>query len=281
MAINFFAGAGASVTEALVPMTITDLFFIHQFATMYGWYIFAQGTGAFLGPVISSFIVEAQDWRWMSWYMAVAFGVTALLVLLVAEESTFVPNIDNQIDAKEQEENFFNRRVSYGSAMTTTEPLDLVNLNRGVYLDLPPGPKSFKKRFAFVTRTGRPIKERFFSWMVILVNFPGVAYAALTYGFIMAWLELLGYTILTRMPTEPYNLDIRGVGLFNLAPFLGHLIGTLSIPPLSDRWIVARAKTSDGIYEPEMRLWFAVPAGVFASAGILIFGLGISEVSLY
>ena len=66
--------------------------------------------------------------------------------------------------------------------------------------------------------------------------------------------------------------------MFNLGPLIGHIIGTVIVPPMSDSWIVRRARGNDGIYEPEMRLWFALGAGVFVIAGVSLFGIGISEV---
>ncbi len=295
-AANCLAGAGAVVAQALVPMTITDLFFIHQFASVYGLAVFAQGLGCFIGPILSSEIVtqHGNNWRWMPWSMAATFGAMAVLVFFGAEESTFVPNIDNQVAAKSQEEeqmnNFYNRPVPYAltswystdsNAAEEHDMMDLVNINRtagtGAYLDLPPGPRPLRQRFAFVTPTGRPIRRRFLSAFVILGRFPGVIYAALTYGFLMAWLSLFSQVVQTQLTQAPYNLDHHGLALLDLGPLLGHFLGSLIVPPLSDYWIVAKARRSGGMYEPEMRLWFALGGGVFVAAGILIFGLGIKD----
>ncbi|KAM3514276.1 hypothetical protein MY11210_002066 [Beauveria gryllotalpidicola] len=304
-AANCLGGAGAVVAQALVPMTMTDLFFVHQFATAYGLVVFAQGLGCFVGPILAAEIVShhGHDWRWMPWAMAAAFGATAVLVLLGAEESTFVPNIDNQVAAKTREaearvdnDTFYNRRVECALddddddndlasclAPEDHDMLDLVNINRTAgaspthHLDLPPGPRPLRKRFAFATPTGRPIRRRFLSAFVILGTFPGVIYAALTYGFLMAWLSLFGQVVQTQMTQPPYNLARRGLALLDLAPLLGHVLGSLVVPPLSDYWIVARARRSGGVYEPESRLWFALGGGVFVAAGILIFGIGIER----
>lgn len=283
---NCMAGVGASVSQAIVPLTITDVFFIHQFATAYGWYVFAQGVGAFLGPLLASFVVAAQGWRMMSWWMAATLLAIAVLMLLLVEESTFVPNMDMQNDCEESEAGVVDRRTAHGKEHVANwisrETVDPVELNRpygGSGLELPPAAKPLRQRLAFITPTGRPIGERFMSCFVILVRFPGVAYAALTYGTIMLWLELFNYGIITELTASPYNLSTQGTGLFNLAPLLGHLVGTLAIAPLSDRWIFTRAKANAGLHEPEARLWFSLPAGVLVAAGALMFGIGISEAS--
>lgn len=303
-------GGGSAVAHALVPMTITDLFCIHQFASMYGLFVLVQGVGAFVGPILASKIagLHGNDWRWVLWSMVLAFGATTLLILFCAEESTFVPNIDNQVAAKsleyqDSEKGNSKRRgsaASTSSISTVTDrsspdasstanneddnALDLVNINRrsggGVYLDLPPGPRPLRQRFALVTPTGRPIAGRFLSCFVILARFPGVTYAALTYGLLAAWLSLLNWILLAQLAGgATYSLGHAGLALFNLAPLLGHILGSIAVPMLSDRWIVSRARANGGIYEPEMRLWFALGGGVFVAAGILIFGVGIAQVS--
>ncbi|KAM0742734.1 hypothetical protein ACQRIT_002911 [Beauveria bassiana] len=282
-AICALGGSGAAIAQALVPLTITDLFFTHQFASAFGLFMAAQGTGSFLGRVQGDALTRIQGVsdRLAPWLMTATLAAMTLLVLFGLEESTFVPNIDIQVDAKLHEENYFQRRVSYGSAMTWSsfdEEVDLVNFHRVPgSCNLPPAPKPLRKRFALITHTRRPIKARFYSPFVILFTFPGVAYAALTYGCIMAWLFLFVHMTDTALISPPYMFDDRMIGLFNLAPLVGHVVGALAVPPLSDWWIVRRARASRGVYEPEMRLWFALVAGVILVVGIVVFSLGISS----
>lgn len=311
-AANGLAGAGAAVAQSLVPMTVTDLFFVHQLGTAYGLFVGAQGMGSFVGPILSEMIMARHegDWRFMAWTMAAALGGTAVLVLFGAEESTFVPNLDNHLAAKSVKDSMgmassSERPPSYAASShySTDEDTslsasvpdedntqDLVNITRaagcGVYLDLPPGPRPLRQRFALATPTGRPIRRRFLSSFVILARFPGVVYAALTYGFMMAWLSLFLYIVSTQVKNAaPWHLDRHELALLDLGPLGAHLLGTLVVPRLSDLWIVSRARNSQsngrgaGVYEPESRLWFSLGGGVFVAAGILIFGLGLAEVS--
>lgn len=277
---SVLVGVGAAATQTLVPMTIADLFFVHQFATMNGWFLFAQGTGAFLGPVAAGYVVMLQGWRWIGAWTAILLGIAFLLILFLLEESTFVPTaLDQDIKLKDDDV-FFYRPFSYGS---TTEHVDLVDINRRMTtktLELPPGPKTLRQRFALITRTKRPIKERFLAPFVILISFPAVAYAAVTYGSIMAWLAMYEHVAATKLFSAPYNFDAKDMGLFGIPPFIGHSIGSLVIPALSDRWMVKLARQNGGIYQPEMRLRLAIPGAIFTCAGILIFGIGIAKVRM-
>lgn len=80
------------------------------------------------------------------------------------------------------------------------------------------------------------------------------------------------------MLEPPYNFDAIGVGLMNVAPFVGALIGFPCGGWLSDKSILWLSKKNRGIYEPEMRLWLALPVAVLGPASILMFGLGLAYV---
>ncbi|KAK2589515.1 hypothetical protein QQS21_012808 [Conoideocrella luteorostrata] len=281
---SFLVSFGAAVTQTLVPMTITDMFFIHQFATMNGWFLFSQGTGSFLGQVVTGFIVQNHGWRWAWRCAAILLSFTFFVMLFMLEESTFVPLAPNEDGKVHDEELFFNRPFSYGSTTDGHDPIDLVDINRTMAApaqaqadtqtpSLPPRPKTLRQRFALVTATKRPIQRRFLAPFVILCTFPAVAYAAVTYGATMAWLTMCYHVAARKLVATPYNFNSRDMGLFGLAPFIGHTIGSLAIPALSDIWIVKLARQNGGIYHPEMRLRLAIPAGVVTWAGILFFGL--------
>lgn len=61
----------------------------------------------------------------------------------------------------------------------------------------------------------------------------------------------------------------------SLSPFVGATIGSLICGPLSDRIILFLARRNGGIYEPEMRLWVAIPFLPLIPAGSLMFGFGL------
>jgi len=67
----------------------------------------------------------------------------------------------------------------------------------------------------------------------------------------------------------------------NLAPFIGHLPGIIIGGYLNDKSIVWLAKRNGGIYEPEMRLWLALPSAILTPGSVLMLGVGLAYVSLY
>ncbi len=273
---SFLQGLGGAISETIVQITIVDLFFVHQYATTNGLFLFTQGTGAYLGPVAAGYVVVSQGWRWMWWWCAIFLGATLILVLLFFEESTFNPPprsaIDDAQSARRSEERVEEAESDATKGRlfkTVSQPLRRRNKSS----------KPVSARLALVTYTDVPIKHHFLAPFQVLFKFPAVAYTAVTFGSILSWFAVIISIASTNMIYPPYNFSPSEIGLINLAPFVGQLIGALVIAPLSDRWIVRLAKRNGGLYEPEMRLWPALPGGILVSGGIFMFGIGIAHVS--
>ena len=271
LASNFLMGLGGAISETIVQITIVDLYFVHQYATTNGIFLFTQGTGAYLGPVAAGYVVVSQGWRWMWWWCTIFIGATVVLVLFCFEESKYTrsrPAVTPS-NAVAEESLEVVKTGSTGLLKTTSRPFSRSRSS-----------KPLRERLALYTDTNVPIRRHFWAPMVLLFTFPAVAYTAVTFGSILSWYAVMISIASANMIYPPYNFSPSQIGLLNLAPFVGQFIGGLLIAPLSDLWIVRLAKRNDGIYEPEMRLWLSLPGGVFVSAGIFTFGIGIAHVSL-
>ena len=108
---------------------------------------------------------------------------------------------------------------------------------------------------------------------IIMCTFPAVAYCALIYGSLLAWFSVVISTYSVYFTYPPYNFSSAGIGLLNLAPFIGGLFGTVYGGVMSDWLILRLSRRNKGIYEPEMRLWLALPTIIIMPGSILMFGL--------
>jgi MFS family permease len=280
MGSGLISGIGGAISETIVQMTIADMFFVHQHATMNGWYVIVQSAGAFLGPVASGYIVVAQGWRWMWWWCVIFFGVTLVCVVFLFEESKYIPVL-NSVDAtpalrsaadsskniKDDDfDNSMNPDETIASRVPTNNPIK---------------PKTYFQRMALITTTDDAIWPHFYQPIVALFTFPAVSYAAITYGSTLSWFAIMTSLQASYMIIPPYNFDAVGVGLMNVAPFIGAVLGFPFGGHLSDKSILWLSKRNGGVYEPEMRLWLALPIAVISPVGILMFGLGLAYVSIY
>lgn len=144
--------------------------------------------------------------------------------------------------------------------------------------DQRPRPNSYRQRLALYTKTDESLIPYFRHPVIAISTFPAVAYTAITYGTTLAWFAIFTSIQATYLIQPPYSFDATGVGLMNVAPFIGGVVGFFLGGYLSDRMIVLLSKRNGGIYEPEMRLWLALPIAITNPASLLMLGLGLAYV---
>lgn len=263
---NFLAGLGGAISETIAQITIADLFFVHHHAVMNGFYHLATFAGTYLGPVASGYMVDGQGWRWMWWWWAIIFAVNLILVIFFFEESKFVPSDPNA-------ETEYEIEVQITADEGPEKPAARTHVDASIPMN------GYAKRLALVTRTEGSVWPDMVEPMMILYSMPAVTYAALTYGSLLAWFAIMISIQSTYLFLPPYNFTAGGVGLMNLAPFIGTVLAFFFGGYLNDKCIMWLSRRNHGVYEPEMRLWLALPMAILTPAGILMLGVGMANVS--
>ena len=84
---RFFVGCGSSVFSTMVGGVISDLYHSHDrntpMALFSGWVLI--GTG--LGPLVSGFIAQNMNWRWVFWVQVITCGVVIGAVIVFFPET--------------------------------------------------------------------------------------------------------------------------------------------------------------------------------------------------
>ncbi|KAJ5619472.1 hypothetical protein N7510_003456 [Penicillium lagena] len=274
---GFISGLGGATSEVIVQVTIADMFFVHQHATMNGWFQIFQCTGAFLGPVAAGYIVDSEGWRWIWWWCAIFFGVTLLCVVFLFEESKYVPVHNSQGTTSSSCPELTDAATDTKNKMQEENKGDSDTAITRVTTSPQSASKTYCQRMSLITKTDEPIWHHFVQPIVVLFSFPAVTYCALTYGTTLAWFAIMTSIQATYLLEPPYNFNAIGIGLMNIAPFAGAVIGFPFGGYLSDKSIMWLANRNNGIYEPEMRIWLALPLAIISPGGILMFGLGLAH----
>ncbi|KAL4965432.1 MFS general substrate transporter [Aspergillus stella-maris] len=270
LAVNVLSGLAGAVSEAIVQMTIVDLFFVHQRASANAVYNVMVNAGAYLAPVAAGYCASAQGWRWIWWWTAIMLGINLILFLFFYEESKYIPTLI----AQEGEDT----QVLATIASKTVKKSDI----EGEYMRTDPDSsasyrkKSYRERMAFITKTDNSLLDNIKRPLVVLVSFPAVTFTAFVWGCFLSWFSILSTTQSSYLSYPPYNYTSSQIGLFSLPPFIGGLFGAALGGPINDWYILWRAKRNNGIFEPETRLHLGLPAILATPLGILIFGLGLS-----
>ena len=86
----------------------------------------------------------------------------------------------------------------------------------------------------------------------ILAYFPAIIWSSCAYGAQMMWLSLMGNTQTLFYASEPYNFTADKVGLTNLAPFVGVVLGMLYGGRFVDWFSLQKAKETLVSWNPSI-----------------------------
>ena len=136
--------------------------------------------------------------------------------------------------------------------------------------------KTYVQRLALLNTTaGRwsTFSKHSYLPFIILFTFPAITYTAITYGSLLAWFSIAVNVYSVYFTLPPYNFGASGIGLMNLPPFIGGLVGSIYGGLVTVRSIIWLSRRNSGIFEPEMRLWTALSGVVIMPLSLLMFGL--------
>ena len=259
---------------------------------MNGFYLLFTAIGAFLGPVASGYVVQSQGWRWIWWWCVIFLGINLIAVIFFFEESKYIPSLsgrhgtsshrqisDPAADRTSHDDDSMQKDAS--EDVTRAESGDrLKHVRTTISIDPEIRPKTYRQRLALYTPSSGSITQHFWQPIIVLFTFPAVAYTAMTYGSVLCWFAIMTSIQASYLIAPPYNFSAAGIGLMNLPPFIGAIFGFFFGGWINDKSILWLSKRNRGIYEPEMRLWMALPCAIILPAGILMFGLGLANVSV-
>lgn len=276
---NLVSGLAGSIAETICQMTIADMFFVHQRATCNGVYLLMTNAGAFLAPVAAGYAAASQGWRWIWWWTTILFGLSLLGFIFAYEDTKYDP-IDTGHAQPVTEERV--NSITAADGVISDEKmaqLGITTTSTSHHLDSSIPRKTYVERLALFPKgtsftDGWDLFWRYvYQPFVLIATFPAITYTALIYGSILAWFSVIVnvYSIYFTLP--PYNFGSAGIGLLNLPPFIGGVIGSLYGGLLNDWLCIRLARRNKGVFEPEMRLWVALPAVFTLPASILLFGL--------
>ena len=113
----------------------------------------------------------------------------------------------------------------------------------------------------------------------ILFAYPAILWSTLVYSLSVGWLIVLSETmsVIFRTPAYAYNFSALGTGLVYISPFIGGILGTAVAGRVSDIIVRFLARRNGGIYEPEFRLFMALPVAITTCIGLMGFGWSATE----
>ncbi|KIW93399.1 uncharacterized protein Z519_06004 [Cladophialophora bantiana CBS 173.52] len=208
--------------------------------------------GSAIGGIFAGLIGHYNtDWRWVFWMDAILTGVCLLLTVIFQAETNFSRPLVSEV----------------GEGMEVSQFAELRSQLRG----------SWTKGLGMTGWYDRDTSI-WHLWLrpLLLLQFPAVVWASITYGITLGWVVLQQTANATAFP-EVYGFTEFGVGNLNISYLIGAILGCAFGGPASDwvvHWITKRRK---GYFEPEFRLWLIIPSAILGPVGLLMWGCGLGN----
>ncbi|KAJ6041636.1 uncharacterized protein N7446_010486 [Penicillium canescens] len=268
MATRLVGGLSRGVVEALGPEVIVEIFHEKHLASAMVIYVGFLAAGSAIGPVIAGLIGTATgEWQWYFKFLAVFAGAIMLLCILMLPESTtnslsisFPDQLAEPASKKDAE--------LIESSDFTSNPQQEVNL-RNVWVS-----RSFKVRNSDWNRDETAVQCLYVPFLMLTQ--PAVFVTTIVFGLTIGWTVACSIVFSNVFQEPPMLWTARAIGLLNIAPLVGLMIGLPIGGILVDKLSARSTQRHGGIHIPESRLLIVTIGGVLSPAGALIIGLTMS-----
>ncbi|KKY16834.1 putative mfs transporter [Phaeomoniella chlamydospora] len=262
-------GLASGAGECLAPLTIADIFFLHERGAVMACYTAALSCGVSFGIIIAGLITINHSWRYI-YYVATALigGLTVLVFFTMPETSYNRSAVPVPTDLHSPSK-AFGKDVEIEQTSNTSQ----VEAGQGHI----PAKRSYIQSLSLYN--GKLTNEslaRLFIRPVMLLVAPPILWATLVMSVTIGFLVAISSNFASAF-SATYNFEAWQSGLCFISGLLGSLIGIFFGGHISD-WVAnIFTKRNGGIREPEFRLP-AVTIGMIASPlGLLLYGFGIED----
>ncbi|ATY61234.1 MFS transporter [Cordyceps militaris] len=256
-------GFGAGAAEILAPLTITDIFFLHERGTIMSAYTCFLSIGVASGMIISGGITANEHWRTIYQVSSALIGVVLLLFFFTLPETAY-------------------KRVQPGKDISSGFSVAL-GRNASQTSDVETGQSTVHKQTytqSLKVFSRQPFTNESLLKMVIrpfaLILLPPVLWAALVLSVTIGFLVAVTSNVDPAFE-EAYRFQPWQVGLCFFAAIIGSLLGLPAGGRLGDLCADYLTKRNGGIREPEMRLPTIMISAITAPLALLLFGVGIEH----
>ncbi|CEF83743.1 hypothetical protein FGSG_09128 [Fusarium graminearum PH-1] len=260
-----------SPMEALVPASISDVWFVHQRGLQNAIFNLGVLGGINLASPIAGAIINQYGYKTCLWIMAGAFGVQLLLTIFFMPETTYKRNTDpgvldtpmqklSTIDEKKESVSEVENTVTARDGTSIPEKHSFIH-------ELRPW-SGYYDSSGFLYSIYAPFK---------MLGSPVVIWGCFLLTICLNWLVLLANTQSQIFSGPPYNFSVAQVGLTNLSSFVGTFIATALAGLIVDGLAKFMAGRNQGVYEPEFRLPILALLATLSASGFFGWGQSLSK----
>ncbi|KAJ5938032.1 hypothetical protein N7454_004374 [Penicillium verhagenii] len=251
-----FAGGSA---ECLAPLTIADIFFLHERGRMMSYYAAALSCGVSGGIILSGLIVIHQSWRVIYYVAAGMIWALVILITFTMPETAYqrtypdIADLTDETEADPSKVQVSHAETGLPDKKTYAESMRLFN------------PKFTEE--SLLTLFWRPVPVLFLPsvmWGTLCMSVCIGTFVAVVSNFATAF-------------TNTYGWSTWQCGMAYVAALIGAFVGVYGGGWLSDKVADFLTQRRDGIREPEMRLPTMTLSLILCPLSLILYGVGIQN----
>ncbi|KAK4230533.1 major facilitator superfamily domain-containing protein [Podospora fimiseda] len=265
LAGRIIMGFSAGAAETVAPITIADIFFLHERGTVMALYSSFLAVGIALGLIISGLITIHHHWRVIFQVGAGLVGFVLLIAFFGFPETAYTREIQQQSDDE-----------ATPSEKGTNTTSDIERSPSRAH----PGKRTTPYLQTLKIFRSKPLTTenlfKLFLRPLGLIFLPPVLWAALveaaTIGFLVAMTSNVEIAF-----EQAYHFKSWQIGLCFISAIIGSLLGIPVGGKFGDVVADYFTKRNGGVRDPEMRLPAMIPAMITSPLALVLFGVAIQS----
>ncbi|KAH8881042.1 MFS general substrate transporter [Thozetella sp. PMI_491] len=266
LASRIVGGLAGGMIEALGPTIVAETFREQALARAMVVYVGLLAAGSNLGPFFAGCIAQGLgSWRWFMWVLAILTAANLVGSILMLPETT-------------HQEVEFQGPIDMADEPQKAQQLETVERAEP---EIPPA-GTLKREWVKRSFTGRYVA---FDWRQVAIAFhkpfelllaPQILVTTLVFGLTIGWSVIISILVPTAYSPPPYLWGAFQVGLLNLAPFIGIVVGLPIGGPLADM-LSNQAWKKRGMHDAADRFPALLPGALLSPAGCVLVGFGLQS----
>ncbi|GAP83480.1 putative MFS transporter [Rosellinia necatrix] len=262
-------GFGSGAAETLAPITIADVFFLHERGTIMALYTSFLSIGVAFGILIDGLIVIHYHWRVIYQIAAGLVALVFLLAFFTFPETAFKRDNQPLLETRDARKPDIEKPDMVTAQQQPPPPSS--SLSRGASAKGPSYLQHLRVFHGTLTEEGL---LKMFVRPLGAILLPSVFWAALVQSVTIGFLVAVTSNVAVAY-SEAYGFAAWQVGLAFVAAILGSLVGIPAGGQLGDSVADWFTRRNGGVREPEMRLPGMALSLLTTPLALILYGLGI------
>ncbi|RYP00591.1 hypothetical protein DL764_006465 [Monosporascus ibericus] len=274
LAARIIMGFAAGAAECLAPLTISDIFFLHERGAIMAIYTAALSAGVGCGIIIAGLITINHNWRYIYWVSVALIGACTVLVIFAFPETEF-----NRAATLAEGGSVFGPQILAEDSLKEGLDPEFVLTERKSSGSSSEPPKRLSYWQSLRIYSGVYTKETFFKLFIrpiVMLTLPPVLWATLVMAVTIGFLVAISSNFASAF-SEAYQFEAWQSGLCFIAAVIGAMTGAFFGGRFSDMVADFLTQRNGGVREPEMRLPAMMICLVTTPLSLVLYGVGIGQ----